>query len=98
MFKSITLSEVFKEAVSLVHSGTEEFKKEDNGVFKSSFQNRLISKLKKEDNTTGIEKVKIASELANKINEKEDLIIDENDEYLKYLVNAIKHACSYDSN
>lgn len=97
LFKSITLSEVFKEAISLVHSGTEEFKK-DNGVFKSNFQNKLISKLKKEDNTTGIEKVKIASELANKINEKEDLIIDENDEYLKYLVNAIKHACSYDSN
>ena len=98
LFKSITLSEIFKEAVSLVHSGTEEFKKEDNGVFKSTFQNKLISKLKKEDNTSGIEKVKIASELANKINEKEDLIIDENDEYLKYLVNAIKHACSYDSN
>lgn len=98
LFKSISLSEIFKEAVSLVHSGTEEFKKEDNGVFKSTFQNKLISKLKKEDNTSGIEKVKIASELANKINEKEDLIIDENDEYLKYLVNAIKHACSYDSN
>ncbi len=98
LFKSITLSEVFKEAVSLVHSGTEEFKKDDTGVFKSTFQNKLISKLKKEDNTTGIDKVKIASELANKINEKEDLIIDENDEYLKYLINAIKHACSYDSN
>jgi putative ATP-dependent endonuclease of OLD family len=98
LFKSSSLSQIFKEAVCQVHSGTEEFKKESAGIFKSTFQNKLISKLKKEDNTSGIEKVKIASELANKISEKEDLIIDENDEYLKYLINAIKHACSYDSN
>lgn len=98
LFKSSTLSQLFKETVCFVHSGTDEFKKESSGRFKSTFQDKLISKLKKEDKTSGIEKVKIASALANKINEKEDLILDENDEYLKYLVDAIKHACSYGTN
>lgn len=98
LFKSSTLSELFKETVLSVHSGTDEFKKETSGSFKAEFQNKLISKLKKEDNTSGIEKVKIASELASKIEEKEGLTIDENDEYLKYLIDAIKHACSYGTN
>ncbi len=98
LFKSPTLSDIFKEAVSKVHSGTTEFKKDENGNFKTSFQSKLISKLKKEENTSGIEKVKIASELADRINQKGDLIVDENDGYLKYLINAIKHVCSYDTN
>ncbi|MBJ2124343.1 ATP-dependent endonuclease [Flavobacterium sp. IB48] len=95
LFKSSTLSELFKEAVSLVHSGTEEFRKDKNGIFKSEFQDKLISKLKKEDSTSGIEKVKIASELANGIIKQKHLAINETDEYLKYLIDAIKHACSY---
>jgi putative ATP-dependent endonuclease of the OLD family len=98
LFKSPTLSELFKESVSSVHSGTKDFEKGERGLFKPSFQSKLISKLKKEANTSGIEKVKIASELANKIIEKEDLTIDENDEYLRYLIVAIKHACSYVTN
>lgn len=98
LFKSNSLSEVFKEAVSKVHSGTIEFKKSESGVFKPEFNDKLISKLKKEDKTSSLEKVKIASEMANSITENENLLIEKNDEYLKYIINAIEHACSYDAN
>lgn len=94
LYKSSTLSNLFKESVLEVHSGTEEFKKK-NTNFKPEFESKLISKLKKEKKTTGLEKVKIASALARKIEESKSLIIDDTDPYIKYLVNAIKHACSH---
>jgi putative ATP-dependent endonuclease of OLD family len=86
LFKSTSLSTLFKESVSAVHSGTDEFK---DGKFDES---KFISKLKKEKETAPLDKVQIANELANKI-EKVGFTIQANDEYLKYLIDAIKHAC-----
>jgi putative ATP-dependent endonuclease of OLD family len=87
LYKSTSLSTLFKESVSAIHSGTEEFK---DGKFDES---KFISKLKKEKGTAPLDKVQIANELAIKI-EKIGFTRQANDEYLKYLVDAIKHACS----
>lgn len=87
LYKSTSLSTLFKESVSEIHSGTDEFK---DGKFD---ENKFISKLKKEKETAPLDKVQIANELANKI-EKVGFTIQADDEYLKYLVDAIKHACN----
>lgn len=98
LYRSSSLSDLFKESVSEVHSGTNEFKKdESSGAFDSNFESKLISKLKKEQGTSELDKVKIASTLAEKIKDSNSLVIDQNDEYLKYLIDAIKHACSYEN-
>lgn len=96
LFNSTSLSSLFKDAVKEVHSGTEEFKLDAGQNFKPEFRNKLISKLKKETGTTGLDKVRIASELADKIEKNETLVIDtDNDLYIKYLIDAIKHVCDY---
>ena len=95
LFKSDNTSELFKEAVSEVHSNTDEFKFDEQArSFKPVFQNKLISKLKKETGTTQLDKVKVASELSGKIEKSTSLVLDaENDLYLKYIVDALKHVC-----
>lgn len=88
LYKSNTLSKLFKESVSDIHKGS--FK---NGDFEES---KFISKLRKDKGYSSLDKVKIASSLANKL-EIDRLITKEaieNDEYLKYLVDSIKHACN----
>jgi len=96
LYKSSSLSELFKESVSEVHSETVEFKKDKNtGNFNDEFKKILISKLKKDRGTSKLDKVKVASLLAEKINASNNLVIDHNDDYIKYLINAIKHACSH---
>ena len=98
LYKSSSLSSLFKASVSEVHSGTEAFKKLENSEWNASkFESKLISKLKKEQGTSELDKVRIASTLAEKIKKSTELVIDENDEYLKYLINAIEHACSYEN-
>ena len=81
-----------------MHSGTEEFKYEKNeagnDVFKSLFEGKFIKKLKKDDGTSNLDKVSIASVFAEKIENDKILIVDQGDDYLGYLVKAIKHACS----
>ncbi len=91
LFKS-NLSEQFKKTVSEVHSGTDEFKPEENNKFKSDFKTKLIEKLSKRNSTSPLDKVKVANCFAERIIENR-LTIDENDEYIQYLINAIKHAC-----
>ncbi|MGL2963833.1 ATP-dependent nuclease [Flavobacterium sp. RSB2_4_14] len=90
LYKSNALSNLFKESVSDVHSGTGEFK---DGKF---IETKFISKLRKNKGHSPIDKVEVASILAKKI--EEDVLITkeliEKDEYLKYLINAIKHACN----
>ena len=81
--KSTNLSKLFQESVSEVHPQI--FK-----VDKVNFESELIVRLKNK----GIDKVRIASTIAEKIENSKDLIIDENDEYIEYLVKAIKHACN----
>jgi len=92
LYKSDSVSELFKESVSEIHNGTDEFKK-DNDSFKPEFESKFIDKLAKKAGTTTIDKVAIAGVLAEKISTNEVFEIEENDEYLKYIIDAIKHAC-----
>jgi len=83
LFKSSSLSESFKNVVKTVHSGTSEF--EDD----TQFESKLIEKLKNKS----LEKTKIAYQLTQTIEEdiKKEIIINKEDEYLKYLIKAIKY-------
>lgn len=92
LFKSSSLSEDFKESVLKVHSHTDDFKKDEHGAFKPEFQKKLIHKLSKKEGTSPLDKVEVANTLAERIAEKKP-VLDVNNEYTKYLVDAIKHAC-----
>lgn len=90
LYKSNILNKLFKESVTNVHCLTDEFKE---GKFE---EGKFISKLRKDKGHSSIDKVAVASMLAKKI--EEDTLITkegiEKDKYLKYLVDAIKHACN----
>ena len=92
LYKSESISKLFKESVSEIHKGTVEFKK-DNDSFKPEFESKFIDKLAKKAGTSTIDKVAIAGALAEKISTNEAFEIKEDDEYLKYIIDAIKHAC-----
>ena len=90
LYKSEILSKLFKESVSEIHSGTDEF---EEGKFE---ENKFVSKLRKDNGHSPIDKVEVASLLAEKI-EKDLSITKENiekDKKLEYIVNAIKYACN----
>lgn len=97
LYKSC-LSNIFKEAVSRVHSKTEDFKTED-GNFKDSFERKFIKKLSKGEGTSPIDKVAVmnvfAELLENDITITTEQIAEDN--YLSYLVNAIKHVHDYEN-
>ncbi len=98
LYKSENLSKHFKDVVCKVHSGTTEFEKDETTqIFNPNFEDKFISKLKKEIGTSELDKVRIASDFAKKIEDDDNLIIDEEDKHIKYLVDAIKHACSYEN-
>ena len=80
--KSSSLSNIFKKAVSQVHSKTSDFKN------KSTFEAKLIEKLK----NRSLDKVEIATILSGKIENDKSWQFN-NDEYIDYLINAIKYAC-----
>lgn len=96
LYKS-TLSEFFKQSVQAVHSGTDEFKyekeKDGNDKFKSSFEEKFIKKLRREEGTSNLDKVSIASVFAEKLEADATITLDKSDEYLDYLMRAIKHVC-----
>lgn len=93
LYKS-KLSEAFKQSVQEVHSNTKEFKYEqDNKTFKSSFEGKFISKLRKEEGTSNLDKVSIAFIFAEKLETDATITLDESDEYLEYLIRAIKYVC-----
>jgi putative ATP-dependent endonuclease of the OLD family len=93
LYKSSSLSTLFKESVSEVHNKTDAFKKAaTTDPFKREFEQKLISKLRKDQGTSELDKVKVASALAERIKISKPLVIGD-DEYINYLVNAIKHAC-----
>ncbi len=92
LYKSPTVSTLFKESVSEIHSGTNKFKKNGDD-FKPEFEAKFIDKLAKKPGTSTIDKVAIAGLLAEKIATKNNFEIEQGDEYLSYLVNSIKHAC-----
>jgi len=90
LYKSPTLSKLFKESVSEIHSGTDEFKNDEFD------ENKFISKLRKDKGHSPIDKVAVSSILAKKI-EKDCSITSENlcgDADLKYLIEALKHVCN----
>jgi putative ATP-dependent endonuclease of OLD family len=84
LFKSPTLSELFKKSLKEVHPT----------IFKNDF-NDFIPMLKK-DKSTKLNKVKLASNLADKIKNDKNITKEsfEKDEYLKYITLSIKHACN----
>lgn len=94
LFKSTSISELFKSSVSSIHKKTKSFKYLNNS-WNPNFETALISKLSKQNGT--LDKVAVASKLSELI-EEYSIKIDENDEYLKYLIDAIKHACNTNGN
>ena len=89
LFKSEILTEYFKQAVQAVHSRTKSFKKVED-VWNSNFDKTLISKLSKTKGS--LDKVAVANELS-KIVEEHDIDFTVEDDYLKYLIDSIKHSC-----
>lgn len=85
LYCSTNLSELFKKSLKNVPPT----------IFKSSFD-EFIPMLKKESSSK-LDKVKIATDFAKKIEENEGLVIDVEDKHIKYLIDAIKHACSYEN-
>lgn len=89
LYKSNQISELFKNAVSKVHSKTKSFKMKD-GNWSPNFENSLISKLSKVKSP--LDKVSVANELAELVSYS-DLDFKLNDPHLNYIIDAIKHAC-----
>lgn len=92
LYKSTSLGEVFRQSVSEVHSKTRSFKKTNTG-WNENFERTLISKLKKGKGNSPLDKVAVALKLAEKI-KKIDIPIEKNDDYLKYIIESIKHVCN----
>lgn len=89
LFKSAILSEYFRLSVNKVHSKTKSFKKGANG-WDENFEIALISKLSKSKGS--LDKVAVANELSELIDNSQ-IDFSTNDSYIKYLKDAIKHAC-----
>lgn len=90
LFKSPVLSELFKESVAEVHSKTIEFKKDAaTHRYKESFDTKLSEKL----TNRSLDKTAIALALSEKI-EESTLDFYQQDEYIKYLLDAIRFVVS----
>lgn len=88
LYKSPMLSELFKDSVAEVHSKTAEFKKDSSTKqYKPEFENKLKGKLAKTDGS--LDKTAVALALSSKI-ESSDKDLSQDDEYIKYLIDAIK--------
>jgi putative ATP-dependent endonuclease of the OLD family len=82
LYKS-SLNKQFEEAVKQVHTGTK--------AFEDEFEDTLKAKL--DGSKTKLKKVEVASVLAEKLSQS-TVIIDEEDEWLKYLIDAIRYSCN----
>lgn len=101
LHESGKFGDLFKEAVSKVHSRTAAFKKEDGQFKREEFKARLIDKLRKYEidiegkhrEVTPLDKVAVAYQFAKLV--KNAMIDYENfdDDSAKYLVEAINHVC-----
>lgn len=90
LFKSPVLSELFKDSVAEVHSKTTEFKKDTaTHCYKETFETKLSEKLK----NRSLDKTAIALALSEKI-EESTLDFNQQDEYIKYLLDAIRFVVS----
>lgn len=81
LYKS-SITDKFQSVVKSVHKGTPDF----DTAFEATLTQKLIGKERSK-----LDKAAIANKLAFEI-DKHDTI-DEEDEYLKYLIDAIKYAC-----
>ncbi|SFS84643.1 putative ATP-dependent endonuclease of the OLD family [Zhouia amylolytica] len=90
LFKSDSVSELFKQAVSRVHSRTKSFKYSEDDGWHLGFEQTLITKLSKAKGN--LDKVAVANEFAELISSN-DFVLDKNDEYISYLIDAIRHTC-----
>jgi len=89
LYLSTALKTLFMESVSMVHSKTAAFKRnEDLSWNEEDFKNKLIEKLK----SRTLDKVAIAQTLVAKIKKVNQITIG-NDDSAYYLVAAIKHTC-----
>lgn len=90
LYLSTALKTLFMESVSMVHSKTAAFKRnEDLSWNEEEFKNKLIENLK----SRTLDKVAIAQTLVAKIKKVNQITIGNNDSAY-YLVAAIKHACN----
>lgn len=96
IYKS-SISDIFKDIIAKVHSETVEFKRDEYGNYTTDFEIKLINKLKKSKGNSGVDKVKVATELAELLDDT-SILIKQSDNYLMYLVDAIKHACNANEN
>lgn len=91
LFNSPILSKLFKDSVAAVHNKTMEFKKDEKTKeYKDSFEDKLKEKLK----DRSLDKVAVAQELASRIEEDTDLDFSKDDEYINYLLEAIRFVIS----
>ena len=90
LYKSPILSKLFKDSVAAVHCRTLEFQKTDSPEeYKPDFETKLREKLAK--NGGKLDKTDIALNLAERI-DSADLDFSQTDEYIKYLLDAIRFA------
>jgi len=80
LFKSTSLNTKFKEIFKIVHPQT------DENIYEAELAKKLINK--------GLKKAEIAYNLAHEIENDENILIDENDGAIKYLIDAIKYVCN----
>lgn len=94
--------DLFKEAVSKVHSRTDAFKKEDDQFKTEDFKAELTNKLRKYKineegkhvSVTQLDKVAVAYQFAKFVKEAEIDYEHLNGDSAKYLIDAINHVCS----
>ena len=92
LFNSTSIGSLFKEAVSIVHSGTAEFKKDEHNQWDDeSFKRKLRENLLP-NASNPLDKVRVATELSLLIEQKKPTIFPD-DSYIQYIVDAISHAC-----
>ena len=92
LFNSTSLGALFKEAVSIVHSGTAEFKKDEHNQWDDeSFKRKLRENLLP-NASNPLDKVKVANVLSLLIEQRKPTLLPD-DSYIQYIVDAISHAC-----
>jgi len=87
------LGDLFKESVKKVHPDIFN----DDTIFEDNLINRLrkyeVQPNGKPKDVSGLDKVKVAHTLAQKITESTDIDFSQEDEYIQYLKDAISHTC-----
>ena len=101
LYKSALLGDLFKSAAAEIHSGT--FKNGTNLVEDAVYEKGIMNMLRqykvengKHISVSKFKKVEVAYQLAAKINDATGIDFENmaDDDYAKYLIDAIKHVCS----